>query len=121
MLTDCHECGGYHVVSNEPGYQMCADCGFKQMIPTLWYVNAYRVTLGYGGPEEGGWWYSIHEPVASVPVTSYEQEQAVTKLLKRQFPNPDNKSSVAPDAHDILVVVEEKVAEYSPQERPQYE
>jgi len=26
------------------------------------YVNAYRVSRAYGGPEEGGWWYDVGEP-----------------------------------------------------------
>jgi hypothetical protein len=24
----------------------------------LWYVNAYEVSSAYGGPEEGGWYYT---------------------------------------------------------------
>lgn len=31
------------------------------------YLNAYKVFQQYGGPEEGGWWYPVYEPVASVP------------------------------------------------------
>ena len=31
------------------------------------YLNAYKVIQRYGGPEEGGWWYSVYEPVASLP------------------------------------------------------
>jgi hypothetical protein len=42
-------------------------------------------------------------------------------MLENMFPNPDNKSSVAPGAHDIIVCVEEGVAEASPTERPFYE
>jgi hypothetical protein len=34
------------------------------------YVNAYRVSRAYGGPEEGGWWYDVGEPMASVPIHS---------------------------------------------------
>lgn len=26
-----------------------------------WYANVYHVELGYGGPEEGGWWYDTGE------------------------------------------------------------
>lgn len=29
------------------------------------YLNCYRVELGYGGPEEGGWWYDCGELVES--------------------------------------------------------
>lgn len=105
---------------------LCEQCGFDKdccqcVTPGLWYVNAYRVTLGYGGPEEGGWYYSIHEPIASIPVSTEPDETNMIAYLKRHFPNPDNKSSVAPGAHDILIVVEEGVAEYSPTETPRYE
>lgn len=37
---------------------------------TLMYLNAYRVTRHYGGPEEGGWWYDAGEVLASVPVAA---------------------------------------------------
>lgn len=29
------------------------------------YLNAYLVNRGYGGPEEGGWWYDVGEPLES--------------------------------------------------------
>lgn len=32
------------------------------------YVNVYLVTRHYGGPQEGGWWFDVGEPLASVPV-----------------------------------------------------
>jgi hypothetical protein len=33
------------------------------------YLNAYKAIQIYGGPEEGGWWYTLYEPVASLPHT----------------------------------------------------
>lgn len=32
------------------------------------YINKYLVTLGYGGAEEGGWWYQIWEPLSSLRI-----------------------------------------------------
>ncbi|HPT72144.1 MAG TPA: hypothetical protein PLE74_07675 [Candidatus Cloacimonadota bacterium] len=32
------------------------------------YVNAYEVSRSYGGPEEGGWWFDVFNPLASIPV-----------------------------------------------------
>lgn len=32
------------------------------------YVNTYKVGRDYGGPEEGGWWFDVWTPIASVPV-----------------------------------------------------
>lgn len=34
------------------------------------YLNAYKVYQAYGGPEEGGWYYSVGEPMASLPIAS---------------------------------------------------
>lgn len=30
------------------------------------FINVYNQHLGYGGPEEGGWWYTILEPIKSI-------------------------------------------------------
>lgn len=35
---------------------------------TFQYLNAYEVTRHYGGPEEGGWWYNMGTPLASIPL-----------------------------------------------------
>ena len=29
------------------------------------YVNCYMIDQAYGGPEEGGWWYTIGRPIES--------------------------------------------------------
>jgi hypothetical protein len=34
-------------------------CGQRK---ARWYVNTYFTHEAYGGPEEGGWWYTIHAP-----------------------------------------------------------
>jgi hypothetical protein len=40
------------------------------------YINAYKVYRAYGGPEEGGWWYDMGTPVASIPIsTEYRRGQ----------------------------------------------
>lgn len=41
------------------------------------YVNVYAVTRYYGGSEEGGWWYDVGEPLASVPVEGKDGEDEV--------------------------------------------
>jgi len=33
------------------------------------FVNVYTVQQGYGGPEEGGWWYEIGTPVTCMKTT----------------------------------------------------
>lgn len=32
------------------------------------YVNVYLVSQVYGGPEEGGWYYDVGEPMGSTPI-----------------------------------------------------
>lgn len=40
------------------------------------YLNAYRVSRVYGGPQEGGWYYDAGEPLASIPIpTRHEKGQ----------------------------------------------
>ena len=34
----------------------------QHIVPT-YYVNLYKEGMGYGGPEEGGWWYDEGYPV----------------------------------------------------------
>jgi len=34
----------------------------------MYYVNIYSTSQEYGGPEEGGWWYTHCSPVSSRPV-----------------------------------------------------
>ncbi len=101
------------------------------------YLNAYHTTLAYGGPEEGGWWYTEGEPIASVPADGEYKEldpgDDVTRvpvisedklaafaeemrsrfgyLLEQRFPR---------DKDDIVVRVEDKFAEPYPQHQPRY-
>jgi hypothetical protein len=113
-----------------------------------WYVNAYEVTREYGGPEEGGWYYDVHRPIGSIPVwypnfefegegenavcTNAEAvdaeitrvtEEAKTLLynaLYHGYAGLHGRYSVIGDA-DLLIVVEEEFATYSPETRPHYE
>ena len=47
-----------------------------ELAPAYW-VTLYRVCLCYGGAEEGGWWYTTREALASLPIpASAEAAQA---------------------------------------------
>jgi hypothetical protein len=49
----------------------------------VYYVNAYEVTRHYGGPEEGGWWYNLNTPIASVPImASNENDKRIKQQIK---------------------------------------
>jgi hypothetical protein len=43
------------------------------------YVNIYAVGQGYGGPEEGGWWFPIGTPVGAIPVQLTDEEFVATR------------------------------------------
>ena len=51
-------------------------------IGPIMYVNVYRIARCYGGPEEGGWYYDVGEPVASIPVGLTNSER---ETLHEQF------------------------------------
>ena len=52
--------------------------------PRLYSVSIYFVTLEYGGPEEGGWWYDAGEP-------SSEYAQ-FTRVFRREAPARDYRA-----------------------------
>lgn len=64
-----HGCSYCGVIPDDDGECNCPPEGYvKPGRESLLYVNAYEVTRHYGGPEEGGWYYNHHEPIASIPV-----------------------------------------------------
>jgi hypothetical protein len=95
------------------------------------YVNAYEVTLGYAGPEEGGTWYDRGEPLGSIPIPDDStgkliaaKAMAVSMLhaaLDADFEHRPGKGSTHPDAADLVILVEDHVAEDWPTHKPRYE
>ena len=66
-------CGGpiastYDDGNGEAWHTRCGTCrdfsGFA-------FINAYGTDRAYGGPEEGGWWYTYGIPHASIPVRAH--------------------------------------------------
>jgi hypothetical protein len=49
------------------------------------YVTLFEVDQHYGGPEEGGWWYTAGEPIAALPVFTPDEEEAARQLLRERF------------------------------------
>jgi hypothetical protein len=107
------------------------------------YVNVYEVTQEYGGPEEGGWWYSCRHPLGSVPIQKEETAKKLIGILKEEFEhikkgkyvgeilggNPDdldstedfdpNDMSGVETGTDLLILVEDEPGERTP--KPYYE
>lgn len=114
------------------------------------YVNIYDVGQGYGGPEEGGWWYDVGHPIGSIPVeltfaqrcaiwsaledtgadydtcveaiqfAERKQAEAVQAEWKKRYPYTRKRSSVL-GGDDYDVVIEDHFAKPYPETRPHYE
>jgi hypothetical protein len=57
------------------------------------FVNLYRTTRAYGGPEEGGWWYTQGEIVQSFGMYSTQDrakrvKQIVQKVIDNERKQP---------------------------------
>ncbi len=107
------------------------------------YVNVYSVTQSKGGNEEGGWYYSVGSPEESIRVTSTEElEATLAKMRSRYAIAADSLSEYAhkgdwehPDfdrrrnrgkksaagGYNMEIKVEDRMAQYFPQERPYYQ
>ncbi len=108
------------------------------------YLNIYEVGQAYGGPEEGGWWYSCGSPMESTLVVNLAHSQRVCKLLNDRFRKTTRGYSMGYGDHDgvdpegfgdddylmkggqwgdkkLRARIEDHPAEAFPQERPHYE
>lgn len=99
-----------------------ADSGYKvevSYLASLVYVNAYRVSTIWGGPEEGGWTYEVGESIASVPLSlgqlAGEDIDCVSSQLEVALAGEINRRQ------EIRVIVQRRFAENWPEERPHYE
>lgn len=93
-------------------------------------LNEYRVSREYGGPEEGGWWYTLYEPTGvTLPLwhlVTYEEAARVRDQLQtfadvgNAVDNPHGIYSVL-GGSSILWQVEQHEARREPERRPHYE
>ena len=95
----------------------------KGVTMRLRYVNVYLVEQAYGGPEEGGWWYEVGEPVKTMPTRAHY----LAKLRTRVGDWCDRMNSTRPPMYSVastgvyVSVVEDNPARGYPSERPYYE
>lgn len=97
--------------------------------PEWWTVAVYDVELGYGGPEEGGWWYDCGSIVDKTPpmhfFTQREAYDAASQLnvvlaifvnaYRRHYTNTNG------DPKRIARVYQGHAPAYFPAKRPHYE
>lgn len=90
------------------------------------YINVYRVSKCYGGPEEGGWYYPAWECLASVEIDRLSkcQRHDLKTLLEKQYPPKCQlpyEEYWGTDADDHEVLTENRKAERETREIPRYE
>lgn len=84
------------------------------------YVNVYEYGRAYGGPEEGGWWFDVLDPLESHPCDSRKEADALCADLRELFPDTNAASSVL-GGEDYRVMVEPHKGKAYPESRPHYE
>ena len=82
------------------------------------YVNVYEVWDQYGGPEEGGWWYTVTNPIVSRIQPSKRFAEATRECLREEYPS---ELSYRRSDNQYMVLVEDHPGEFYPTERPHYE
>jgi hypothetical protein len=85
--------------ADEDAERSCPVAGTKQVL----YVNLYRVTRHYGGPEEGGWWYNAGEPLASVPIPGIWRSE--------EMPDAEVPSGWKPDTQLLPIAMDDFIRE----------
>jgi hypothetical protein len=100
-----------------------------------YFLGLYEIELCYGGPEEGGWWYTWEDHKKSVEIPSgTAEQQAAADLAARAglaetaldlgltLPAPGVRSyrSAAPQ-QNAIIQTEERPGEHQTTERPRYE
>jgi hypothetical protein len=84
------------------------------------WVEVYSVGQGYGGPEEGGWWYSVGNKILSLRST-YGEAQNVKENLLHLYPSTGKRYSVvAGEDYEVHVTATQGPA-YFPESKPHYE
>lgn len=90
--------------------------------PAKWYVRVYRVDQAYGGPEEGGWWFTTGDAVgASVEVEDRETAEAVREELRKDYPDTGKSYSVLGGDDYAIHIDTEPLPDSFPESRPHYE
>jgi hypothetical protein len=94
-------------------------------------LNEYTVSRQYGGPEEGGWWYTLYDPTGRSIMLGHfvsftEANRSRDQLqsfadLELDWRAPRGLYSVTPGTHHILWSVEQHEPRREPAFRPHYE
>lgn len=95
-----------------------------------WWVNIYLHDLGYGGSEEGGWYFDTYEWIKDSPhnreFTDESKARAYYDYLRENVLPELNKgrrdiTSVLSEGQYTAIVTDEPPVEFYPPYRPHYE
>jgi hypothetical protein len=100
------------------------------MAKNVWLVSAYEFDRYYGGPEEGGWWYTQGEILRTLKL--FRTEDAANDYCRRMNEKLNSKifgpnagrrsmSSVTGDTQICAEVHESRAPQRWPENRPRYE
>ena len=107
----------------------------------MYYVNVYEKASAYGGPEEGGWWYTVIDPLGCEGSTTNEDEaRDLAESVRLEIEQPEayymginNADGCDPDGQgddsyltvggvwgdsSLVVYVEDHPPKHQPEERP---
>jgi hypothetical protein len=87
------------------------------------FVNVYELNRVYGGPEEGGWWFTTGEIVRSLAVPTAEANDyaATLEVAYPRGTGLENCGSVRYAGGDFDVAIEDNPGANWPSEYPHYE
>lgn len=94
------------------------------LLPYRWWVNVYELNQGYGGPEEGGWWFTTGDVRVRIPCASYEQAEDVREWLREgQFGEETGRyplHSVCYEGGSYQVSIDKRPGQNFPEHTPRY-
>lgn len=88
------------------------------------YITASERSQGYGGPEEGGWWFDVIEPIASIQVSTKKEAIAAYNFLVNAYAEKyedERPYYSAAGGVDFIITIEDEIAPFYPKEHPRYE
>jgi len=78
-------------------------------------ITVHEVWQAYGGPEEGGWWYSCGAPIKTICIFSRSQAIRLLHELHEEY----NSEEFDEQTYDISL--SQGYAQWYPETRPHYE
>lgn len=91
-------------------------------------VSIYLIDRAYGGPEEGGWWFTYGEPQVTEHLRAFSDKEeaeayreSLQPILQEMNEGRPNINSVLSEGLYVAIIDEDEFPAPFPKERPQYE